>query len=57
MYDGKEITYTYKVQTGAFGKSFGEEIARELGLMPDDIKETVLRRAEKEGYGDKLREE
>ena len=56
MYDGKEITYTYKVQTGAFGKSFGEEIARELGLMPDDIKETVLRRAEKEGYGDKLRE-
>lgn len=56
MYDGKEITYTYKVLAGAFGKSFGEEIARELGLMPDDIKETVLRRAEKEGYGDKLRE-
>ena len=56
MYDGKEITYTYRVLTGAFGKSFGEEIARELGLMPDDIRETVLRRAEKEGYGDKLRE-
>ena len=56
MYDGKEITYTYKVLTGAFGKSFGEEIARELGLMPDDIKETVFRRAEEEGYRDKLRE-
>jgi len=56
MYDGKEITYTYRVLTGAFGKSFGEEIARELGLMPDDIKETVLRRAAKEGYRDKLRE-
>jgi len=56
LYDGKEITYTYKVLTGAFGKSFGEEIARELGLMPDDIKETILGRAKKEGYGDKLRE-
>lgn len=56
MYDGKKIIYTYKVIAGAFGKSFGEEIARELGLMPDDIKETVFRRAEEKGYRDKLRE-
>ena len=55
-YDGKKVHYTYKVKKGAFGKSFGEEIARELGLMPEDIRDAVTRRATAEGYGEKLRQ-
>jgi len=55
-YDGTDIRYTYKVRPGAFGKSFGEEIARELGLMPEDITETISRRAREKGFTEVLRD-
>ncbi len=55
LYDVKEITYTYKVKSGAFGKSFGEEIAREFGLMPEDITATISKRAEEKGFSGILR--
>lgn len=55
LYDGKEIKYTYKVKAGAFGKSFGEEIARELGLMPENIIDTISKRAEEKGFRSILR--
>jgi DNA mismatch repair protein MutS len=54
-YDGKRIHYTYKVREGAFGKSFGEEIAREIGLMPEGITETISKRAEEKGFKSILR--
>lgn len=55
-YESKRINYTYKVKEGSFGRSFGEEIAKELGLMPEDIEETVSKKARVEGYGEMLRE-
>lgn len=55
LYEGKKIRYTYKVKAGASGRSYGEEIAREIGLIPERISEIVSRRAEKQGYGDIIR--
>lgn len=49
-YDGKRVNYTYRVVPGAFGKSYGEEIAREVGLVPEQISKEVSKRAEKDGY-------
>ena len=37
------------------GKSYGEEIARDIGLMPEKIDELVSRRAEKQGYAEIMR--
>jgi hypothetical protein len=54
-YDGKKIKYTYKVKAGASGKSYGEEIARDIGLMPEKIEEMVSKRAEKQGYAEIMR--
>jgi DNA mismatch repair ATPase MutS len=56
LYQGKKIKYTYKVGEGAAGKSYGEEIAREIGLMPENISQMVSKRAEKQGYRDIIRE-
>jgi len=49
-YDGKKIKYTYKVKAGASDRSYGEEIAKDIGLMPEKIEEMVSKRAEKRGY-------
>jgi DNA mismatch repair protein MutS len=49
-YDGKKIKYTYKVNAGAANRSYGEEIARDIGLMPEKIEEMVSKRAERQGY-------
>jgi DNA mismatch repair ATPase MutS len=54
-YDGKKIKYTYKVKAGASGKSYGEEIARDIGLMPEKIEEMVSKRAERQGYAEIIR--
>jgi DNA mismatch repair protein MutS len=54
-YDGKKIKYTYNVKTGASGRSYGEEIARDIGLMPEKIQELVSKRAEKRGYAEIMR--
>jgi DNA mismatch repair ATPase MutS len=54
-YDGKKIKYTYKVNAGASNRSYGEEIARDVGLMPERIEELVSRRAEKQGYAEIIR--
>jgi len=54
-YDGKKIKYTYKVKAGASDRSYGEEIARDIGLMPEKIEEMVSKRAEKQGYADVMR--
>ena len=55
LYDGTKIKYTYKIRPGAAGKSYGEEIARDVGLMPETISQIVSKRAEKQGYGDIIR--
>jgi hypothetical protein len=52
IYDGRKIKYTYRMRAGASGKSYGEEIAREIGLMPEDISRIVSEKAEKQGYRD-----
>jgi hypothetical protein len=54
-YDGKKIKYTYKVNAGAASRSYGEEIARDIGLMPEKLQELVAKRAEKQGYADVMR--
>jgi len=54
-YDGKRIKYTYKVKAGASDRSYGEEIARDVGLMPEKIEELVSKRAEKQGYAGIIR--
>jgi DNA mismatch repair protein MutS len=56
LYEGKKIKYTYKVGEGAAGKSYGDEIAREIGLMPENISQMVSKRADKQGYRDIIRE-
>ena len=53
--EGGKLTYTYRVKEGASDRSYGEEIAREVGLMPENIMETVSRGAEEKGYGSVLR--
>ena len=54
-YVGKRIKYTYKVKAGASARSYGEEIARDVGLMPEKIEELVSKRAEKRGYAEIMR--
>jgi DNA mismatch repair protein MutS len=54
-YDGKKIKYTYKVKAGASDRSYGEEIARDIGLMPEKIEELVAKGAEKRGYAEIIR--
>lgn len=49
------IQYTYRVIPGSSGKSYGEEIAREVGLENRDIRRIISKRAKKEGYGGLLR--
>jgi DNA mismatch repair protein MutS len=56
LYDGKKIKYTYKVKPGAAAKSYGEEIARDIGLMPEGISQMVSKRAQERGYGDIIRQ-
>ncbi len=53
--DGKKIQYTYKVVPGSSGKSYGEEIAREIGLRPRNIMGAISRRASIKGYKELLR--
>ncbi len=55
IYADNKMTYTYKVTQGASGKSYGQEIAKEIGLMPENISEMVSQKAMKYGYGKKLR--
>jgi DNA mismatch repair protein MutS len=54
-YDGKKIKYTYRVKAGASERSYGEEIARDIGLMPEKIEEMVSKRAEKRGFAEIMR--
>lgn len=53
--DGEKIEYTYRVISGSSGKSYGEEIAREIGLRSENILETLSKNAEKRGYKELLR--
>ncbi len=53
--DDKKIQYTYKIKNGASNKSYGEEIAKEIGLMPDAIIETVRKKAAEKGFSEALR--
>lgn len=52
--DGK-ITYPSKIRHGLSGGSYGEEIAKVVGLSSNDIPSIVLRGAEKKGYVQLLR--
>ena len=54
-YDGKKLVYTYKVKEGASGKSYGEEIAKEVGLVSESIEKMVSSHAKKGGYADIIR--
>ena len=54
-YVDHRMIYTYKINPGASDKSYGEEIAREMGLMPENIEETLFQKAEEGGYGEILR--
>lgn len=53
--NGEKIGYTYRVIAGSSGKSYGEEIAREIGLKPDNIMRIILKKAERERYRFALR--
>jgi hypothetical protein len=53
--NGKTIQYTYKVVPGSSGKSYGEEIAREVGLREEDIRDLVSEGAKKGRYKTLLR--
>jgi len=55
-YSDGQMHYSYKIVPGAADKSYGEEIAREMGLMPENIEETVSQKAEEGGYEEILRE-
>ncbi len=55
FYENRKMNYSYKIKSGASGKSYGEEIAKEIGLMPDNIVQTVSRKARENGYGKILR--
>lgn len=47
---GEKIECTYRVIAGSSGKSYGEEIASEIGLKSSNIMEIILEKAEREGY-------
>ncbi len=53
--DGEKIKYTYKVIPGSSGKSYGEEIAREIGLRSENIINIISKKADEEGYTELLR--
>jgi DNA mismatch repair ATPase MutS len=53
--DGEKIQYTYKVIPGSSGKSYGEEIAREIGLKPENIMDAISKKADEKGYKELLR--
>ncbi len=52
---GERLIYTFRVVPGPSGRSYGEEIAREIGLRPVDIEDLVSQRAEKQGFSHLLR--
>jgi DNA mismatch repair protein MutS2 len=54
-YDGKKLVYTYKMKEGASGKSYGDEIAKEVGLVSESIEKMLSKRADREGYADIIR--
>jgi len=45
----------YKLEEGSSDKSYGEEIARELGLYSENITETLEANAGMNGYSELLR--
>lgn len=51
----EKLRYTFKIKSGASGKSYGEEIAREIGLRPENIDFIVTQRAAEKGYTHLLR--
>lgn len=53
--DGEKLRYTYRVIPGSSGKSYGKEIAREIGLTPDGLMAMILGKAKKGGYTGLLR--
>jgi len=53
--DGVKLVYTFKIKPGASGKSYGEEIAREVGLMPHNIDAIISEGAAEGGYARLLR--
>ncbi|MBT7929033.1 hypothetical protein HN682_03835, partial [Candidatus Peregrinibacteria bacterium] len=54
---GGGIKYTYKIVPGASGKSYGKEIADEMGLSSKDIKNTIRRNARENEFTNLLRGE
>lgn len=54
--NGEKIDYTYRVIPGSSGKSYGEEIAREIGLRDENIRDTILKNAEERGYQKHIRQ-
>lgn len=53
---GGKLGYTYRVIPGSSGKSYGEEIAREIGLGSEEITNIISKRANKMEYRKLLRE-
>lgn len=53
--DREKLSYTYRLIPGSSGKSYGEEIAREIGVRPENIAEVMKIRAEQGGYQHLLR--
>jgi len=53
--EGEKLKYTYRIIPCSSGKSYGEEIAREIGLRPENISEIVSSKAEERGYKKLLR--
>ncbi len=49
------LHYSYRILAGAAGRSYGEEIAREMGLFEEEIQHIIATRASSEGYGELLR--
>lgn len=49
------LVYSYRILPGAAGRSFGEEIAREMGLYDDEILGVVQANAARAGFTDLLR--
>ncbi len=53
--DGEKIKYNYKIIPGSSGKSYGEEIAREIGLRSENIINIISKKADEKGYKELLR--
>ncbi len=54
-YKNRRMRYTYKIKEGSSGKSYGQEIAKEVGLEPDNITNMIFEGAKRKGYRDILR--